>query len=486
MNMVHLNTLSKLLWVFLLTILFCSPVSSQKQVSIDRVKLAQDKAKADAAKQKAEAAKKKAAELKVASKKQTSPKKIASTKTKTSIVKKKTTSQSVVKRSLSNSSVTTLSVNNNYFDVSAEGSTNTVVVYTNAKWDFYENPAYWVHAIRDGNYINLKIDKNLSSYPRTDSFVIQAGGKKQKVSISQRGNTTSTYLNISKTYVTFSSDGGTETFNISCNGDWQIKMDTYPWGHLSRKGNTLTLRVDANDSRDSRTDFFTVKCGNLEKQVNITQYGKSSNYSSTSSYSSSYNSYNYNNNYYKNESWWKDRVAFGWNITAFDINSENLSWKTGLRLRFGKSTDWFNFIVGCDYSLQKVFIKGGSEFVSYGYSGYQNGYYSDYGYYDGYYKYTDPEWKTVHHEIFIPLEARLNFARCGESSRCYIGAGFDIGLRVGTGDVESNETIYAVDPQFGIMWKNFDFGVDCRIYLNNTTPINDSNTRFGIYGTWYF
>ena len=48
--------------------------------------------------------------------------------------------------------------------------------------------------------------------------------------------------------VAFEANGGTEYFNISTNTSWGIETETYSWGHLYRKGNSLTLVVDPNNN----------------------------------------------------------------------------------------------------------------------------------------------------------------------------------------------------------------------------------------------
>lgn len=94
---------------------------------------------------------------------------------------------------------------------------------------------------------------------------------------STRSNLTSTDFSVSKNELSFSSYGGTETITVSSRSTWSISVNTNSWGHLTRSGNTLTLKVDANTSTTSRTDFFKLKSGNQEVKVNITQVGSQYN-----------------------------------------------------------------------------------------------------------------------------------------------------------------------------------------------------------------
>ena len=63
------------------------------------------------------------------------------------------------------------------------------------------------------------------------------------------------------------------TITVNSNTDWSISVPTASWGHLTRSGNTLTLRVDANTSTSSRTDYFKIKAGDKEEKISISQEG---------------------------------------------------------------------------------------------------------------------------------------------------------------------------------------------------------------------
>lgn len=63
------------------------------------------------------------------------------------------------------------------------------------------------------------------------------------------------------------------TITVSTNGEWRIGVGTASWAHTSISGNTITLRVDENNSGDERTDYFTVVAGDKDVRINITQAG---------------------------------------------------------------------------------------------------------------------------------------------------------------------------------------------------------------------
>lgn len=162
------------------------------------------------------------------------------------------------------------SISSQYVSIGSDGGNRTFTVSSSAAWKISVNTASWGHLSRSGNTLYLRVDANNTSSSRTDYFTISSGSKTIRVDISQgKGNS----LTVSTESLSFSSAGGSRTITINSNSSWKIGTKTYDWGHLSTNGNTITLRVDANTTTSSRTDYFTVKAGNLEKRINISQSG---------------------------------------------------------------------------------------------------------------------------------------------------------------------------------------------------------------------
>lgn len=82
------------------------------------------------------------------------------------------------------------------------------------------------------------------------------------------------FLRVSDDDLYFDAEGGSKEITIETNGSWSIGTDTYSWGHLSRNGNHLRVRIEENTEKENRTDYFTIKSGKQEVKVNITQGGK--------------------------------------------------------------------------------------------------------------------------------------------------------------------------------------------------------------------
>ena len=89
-------------------------------------------------------------------------------------------------------------------------------------------------------------------------------------------------MNISSYSADFDSEGGIKTFTVSSSESWRIGTNTASWGHLFKNGNQVSLKIDENTSASSRSDWFSIKSGNNEKRITITQSGKiSSNITKT-------------------------------------------------------------------------------------------------------------------------------------------------------------------------------------------------------------
>ena len=164
-------------------------------------------------------------------------------------------------------------ISSNYAQFGATGGTKEFQVSSSGSWSISTGTASWGTLTRSGNSLTLRVASNSSSTARNDYFILSSGKKTLRVDISQSGETK---FSISSTNATFDTNGGTKSFTVSSNNSWQIKTNTKSWGHLSRDGNVLTLRVDANPLTSERTDYFDLSSGNKTIRVNVSQSGETS------------------------------------------------------------------------------------------------------------------------------------------------------------------------------------------------------------------
>ena len=167
--------------------------------------------------------------------------------------------------------------------VDSNGGRRELSVSASGEWRVSLSAASWVGLTRSGNLLSLNIRPNTYSNARTDYFEISCGDKKQRINVRQEGHKED-YINTSKSYISAPSQGGAYQIDVTSSGYWNISVNPYSWGHLSRSGNTLYLTIDPNDNYSSRSDSFILKCGDKSATVSIFQSAKS-NPSSGSSYS---------------------------------------------------------------------------------------------------------------------------------------------------------------------------------------------------------
>lgn len=172
-----------------------------------------------------------------------------------------------------NSSTFYFSISSKNAEFSETGGLKTFAISASNSWTISVNTASWGHLKRSKNSLSLTVDSNTSTSPRIDYFVITSGNKNIRVNIKQSGANT---LSVSSSNLSFESSGGTKTITVTSSKAWSIGTKTYDWGHLSSTSNTVCVRIDPNTTSNIRTDYFTIKSGNLEKKINIFQAASSS------------------------------------------------------------------------------------------------------------------------------------------------------------------------------------------------------------------
>ena len=151
----------------------------------------------------------------------------------------------------------------------ASGGTKTINISTNGSWDIGTKTSSWGHLTKSDNSLSVRIDANTNTSSRTDWFTVKTGNIEKRVSIKQKGQGTT--LSLSSQDLNFESSGGTKTITVTTNGSWSIGTTMSSWGHLTKNGNTLEVKLDPNPGTSSRTDWFEIKAGNDTKRVNVTQ-----------------------------------------------------------------------------------------------------------------------------------------------------------------------------------------------------------------------
>ena len=98
----------------------------------------------------------------------------------------------------------------------------------------------------------------------------------KKTSTKSRQSAPAIYFDIEdeKYEAKFGCNGGTDYFHVVTNSSWEISANTASWGHLYKDGNTLSLRVDPNNSTSAREDNFVIENDYETITVFISQEGR--------------------------------------------------------------------------------------------------------------------------------------------------------------------------------------------------------------------
>lgn len=166
---------------------------------------------------------------------------------------------------------TQLSVNPSNIEIPHSGGNYDVTISANKDWS-YSCSDFWMKVSRSGNRLSIAIPKNVDSGSRNGYITINSKNKSETIHLTQFGKP-AVNLSVSSTSLSFESTGGTKSITIQSNTDWNISVKPASWVRLTRNGNTLTLSVGKNVSKEKRSDYFIIKAEDKTVKVTITQSG---------------------------------------------------------------------------------------------------------------------------------------------------------------------------------------------------------------------
>lgn len=185
----------------------------------------------------------------------------------------------------------------------------------------------------------------------------------KKLKQSVRSTSKKSYFSISSQYVSFGADGGNRTFTVLSSAAWKISVNTENWGHLSRSGNTLYLRIDANNSSFSRADYFIISSGSKSIRVDISQ-GKGNSLTVSSEFLSFASSGGSQTITVNSSSPWKIGIStYSWGHLTTAGNSVTVSLDANVSAE--SRTDYFTVVSG-NKSLKINIRQEGKNYKMYG------------------------------------------------------------------------------------------------------------------------
>ena len=178
-----------------------------------------------------------------------------------------------------------LSLSRSSVSVGASSGSTTISVTSNRTWELRNTSSNMFSVSKSGNTITIQYYSNSSTSSRNDYFDVATtdGTKSVRVNIYQSGKTTSPSLSVSKTSISAGASGTTEYITVTCNTSWEVQYPSGAMYSVTRNGNSLAVKINANSSTESRSDFFNIKTidGNKVQKIQLSQSGKST-YSNSS------------------------------------------------------------------------------------------------------------------------------------------------------------------------------------------------------------
>lgn len=169
-----------------------------------------------------------------------------------------------------------LSVSNSNLSFSASGGTQSITVSSNRSWSLGATNSQMFSVSYYGNTITVRCYENTGTSSRNDYFIVRAtdGSKSVRVNVSQ--NAAQTSLSVSKTSISCSASGTTEYITVYSSTAWQIEYASGTMYSVTRNGNTLTVKINANSTSTSRNDYFNVKTsdGRFTQKISLSQTGR--------------------------------------------------------------------------------------------------------------------------------------------------------------------------------------------------------------------
>lgn len=178
-----------------------------------------------------------------------------------------------------------LSLSRTSISVGASSGSTSITVTSNRTWELRNTSSSMFSVSKSGNTITIQYYSNPSQNSRNDYFdvVTTDGSKSVRVYVYQSGKIASPSLSVNKTFISAGASGITEYITVTCNTTWELQHPAGNMYSVTRNGNLLTVKIYANSSTESRSDYFNVKTtdGSKVQKITLSQGGKS-NYNSSS------------------------------------------------------------------------------------------------------------------------------------------------------------------------------------------------------------
>ena len=171
-----------------------------------------------------------------------------------------------------------LSLSRSNISLEATSGSTSITVTSNRTWVLKNTSSSMFSVSKSGNTITIQYYANSSTNSRDGYFDVETtdGSKSIRVYIYQKGKSISASLSVSKTSISAQANGTTEYITVDCNTSWEIPYHSGNMYNVTQNGNTLTVKIHANPSTQSRSDYFYIQTtdGNKKQKIELLQSGR--------------------------------------------------------------------------------------------------------------------------------------------------------------------------------------------------------------------
>lgn len=171
-----------------------------------------------------------------------------------------------------------LSLSRSNISLEATSGSTSITVTSNRTWVLKNTSSSMFSVSKSGNTITIQYYANSSTNSRDGYFDVETtdGSKSIRVYIYQKGKSISASLSVSKTSISAQANGTTEYITVDCNTSWEIPYPSGNMYNVTKNGNTLTVKIHANPSTQSRSDYFYIQTtdGNKKQKIELLQSGQ--------------------------------------------------------------------------------------------------------------------------------------------------------------------------------------------------------------------
>lgn len=160
-----------------------------------------------------------------------------------------------------------LTISQNELDFSANGGEQILNVESNFDWEC-DYATDWLLVRQQQNKVRIIVDENNNDENRSAKIqFLYEGDVRAEVVVVQEGVS----LNVEDEALSVISMGENVSIPISCNTDWNVESSMEDWCMIVQETNSIKVSITRNYQMKERSSIITVKAGNIERNISITQ-----------------------------------------------------------------------------------------------------------------------------------------------------------------------------------------------------------------------